>query len=48
MVTRKEPDWVGVPDSTPELVRVTPFGRDPVSLKVELGVPVAVTPKDPA
>ena len=37
MVIGKEPDWVGVPDSTPALVRVTPFGSDPDSLKVGAG-----------
>ena len=47
MVIGKEPDWVDVPESTPALERVTPFGRVPVSLKVGAGVPVAVTVKVP-
>ena len=48
MVIGKEPDWVDVPESTPALERVTPFGSDPVLLKVGVGVPVAVTVKVPA
>jgi hypothetical protein len=35
----------GVPDSTPAVVSVTPLGREPVSLKVDAGYPVAVTLK---
>ena len=48
MVTGKVPDWVGVPDSSPELASVTPFGRDPVSVKVDAGKPLAVNAKVPA
>ena len=48
MVIGKEPDWVGVPESTPALVRVTPIGSDPVPLKVGAGSPVAVAVKLPA
>src|SRR5271155_4227180 len=45
MVIGKLPDWVGSPESTPALVRVTPFGSDPVSVKVGEGTPVAVKVK---
>ena len=45
MVTGNEPDWVGLPESTPVLENVTPVGRGPDSLKVDAGYPVAVTVK---
>src|SRR5580704_10474072 len=48
MVIGKLPLWVGVPESTPAAVNVTPVGRGPVSLKVGAGLPVAVTVKLPA
>jgi len=38
----------GVPESTPAVVKVTPEGRAPVSVKVGAGEPVAVTVKVPA
>jgi hypothetical protein len=38
---------VGVPLSKPELVKVTPFGNVPVSLKDAAGYPVAVTVNEP-
>jgi hypothetical protein len=37
-----------VPERTPEEERVTPAGRAPVSEKVGVGTPLAVTLKDPA
>ena len=48
MVIGNVPAWVGVPESTPVvLLRVTPVGSAPVSLKVGAGDPVAVTVKVP-
>ena len=38
----------GVPERTPEALRVTPEDRDPDSENVGAGVPVAVTVKEPA
>jgi hypothetical protein len=48
MVIGKVPLCVGVPESSPPDVNVTPAGRAPVSLKVGAGEPVAVTVKVPA
>lgn len=48
MVKLKIPVWVGVPLRTPVLVKVTPFGKVPVSLSVGDGKPVAVTVNEPA
>jgi len=47
IVTGKTPFWVGVPQSTPVEVRVTPVGRVPVLLNVGTGVPVAVRVNEP-
>src|ERR1700683_830077 len=47
MVMGKVPVAVGVPDSSPPVLRVTPPGSGPVSEKVGAGLPVAVTVKLP-
>ena len=36
----------GVPDNTPLVLRVTPEGRAPVSVKVGAGLPLAAAVKD--
>ncbi|MDA8314030.1 MAG: hypothetical protein M0010_02490 [Actinomycetota bacterium] len=41
-VIGKAPSWAGVPERVPALDRLTPEGRLPDSLKVGVGVPVAV------
>ena len=38
---------LGVPDSVPELDRVTPLGKAPVSVNVAAGKPVVANVKDP-
>ena len=38
----------GVPLSTPAVVKFTPVGKGPVSLKVGTGNPVAMTENEPA
>ena len=48
MVMGKFPDRVGVPESTPLLLKETPLGKVPVSLKLGSGVPAPVTVNVPA
>src|SRR5262245_44226827 len=48
MVIGNWPKTVGVPLSSPPLVKVTPAGRAPTSVNVGAGFPVAVTWKVPA